>query len=314
LKVAVTGGAGYIGSLLVKRLIDKGFDVVSVDNLLSGDYNSLFRVGANKKAQLYQGDIRDLKLLLEKLEGADVVAHLAAVPGLVLCDERPNEAVSINVYGTHQVLEAARRLDIGRVVFCSSAAVYGRPERLPVRETDPLRPLNLYGVTKLSGEKLMEAYWNSYGVETVSLRFGNVYGVGLFTNYDTVIPKFVRQGLGGESLTVFGDGSSSRDFVHVDDVVQALLLSIEASGFGGEAFNIGSETVHIGDLAVMVSELIEEETGRGVSVVNLPARVGETKNFSYDVDKIVRDLGYRPVWDVRQGVEQVIRFCLEELG
>jgi len=306
MKVAVTGGAGYIGSTLVKRLFEEGNEVVSVDNLMKGDYQYLKELEADPNLELVVGDIRDANLLDEIFKGAESVAHLAALPGLILCREQPEEAVSVNIFGTHQVLEAARRLDIKKVVFCSSAAVYGTPVTMPVDEEHPLNPLNLYGVTKLAGEKLMESYHENYGIETINLRFGNVFGLGLYTHWVTVIPKFVRQGLEGKSLTIYGDGQSSRDFVHVEDIVQAITLALRKKGMGGEAFNVGGETLKIGLLAEVVSEELEKATGRGASFVYLPPRPGETKNFSYRLDKIKKALGYRPKWSVRKGVKQLI--------
>jgi len=225
------------------------------------------------------------------------------------CKNDPESAASINVYGTYQVLETAKKLGIDKVVFCSSAAVYGKPQRLPVVETLPLRPLNLYGVTKLAGEKLMDVYHDNHRMETISLRFGNVYGVGLYTNYDTVIPKFVRMGLQGQDLTVYGDGTGSRDFVHVEDIAQALALALESKGKGGEAYNVGGETMEIGALAELVKSLIEDISE--VEIVNLPPRPGETKEFSYDLKKIREGLGYEPKWSVERGVRQILDYRLE---
>jgi UDP-glucose 4-epimerase len=314
MKVAVTGGAGYIGSTLVKKLVLEGDQVVSVDNLMNGDYGPLRALGMGEKAALHVADIRDGKRVEESFAGSDAIAHLAAIPGLVKCREKPEEAASINLYGTQQVLEAARRLDIGKVVFCSSAAVYGRPVELPVTESHPLRPLNLYGVTKLAGEKLMEAYGENYGMETISLRFGNVFGVGLYTNYDTVIPKFVRMGLDGEPLTVYGDGTSSRDFVHVEDIVHAMTLSLSSKGLGGEAYNVGGETLEIGTLAKNVADFLEKETGDRVGITHLPPRPGETKELSYNLEKVKADLGYETRWSVMQGVEQIMKYRLGQLA
>jgi len=313
MRVAVTGGAGYIGSILVKSLIDEGVAVVSLDNLMQGDYRYLKELDADSDLELVVGDIRDSKLIDEVFKGADAVAHLAALPGLTLCRERPDEATSINIYGTHQVLEAARRLDVGRVVFCSSAAVYGTPMTMPVDEGHPLRPLNLYGVTKLAGEKLMESYYENYGMETISLRFGNVFGVGLYTYWRTVVPKFVKQGLEGKALTIYGDGENSRDFVHVEDIVQAVILALRKKEISGETFNVGGETVKIGRLAEIVSEELKKATGRGASVVHLPPRPGETKRFSYSLDKIEKSLGYRSKWSVRKGVEQLIDYRKKQM-
>ena len=313
MRIAVTGGAGYIGSMLVKVLLDEGISVVSVDNLMRGDYRYLKELEASRDLELIVGDIRDSKLLEEAFKGAEAVAHLAALPGLTLCSERPEEAVSINIYGTHQLLEAARRLDIEKVVFCSSAAVYGTPLEMPVDEGHPLRPLNLYGVTKLAGEKLMESYHKNYGIETVSLRFGNVFGVGLYTRWETVIPKFVRQGLEGRPLTIYGDGESSRDFVHVEDIARAVILALRKKGIGGEAFNVGGETVKIRRLADNVSEELEKVTGKGASSINLPPRPKETKRFSYRLDKIEKTLGYKPMWSVRKGVKQLIDYRIRQM-
>lgn len=314
MRVAVTGGAGYIGSTLIKKLIDDGDRVVSIDNLMRGDYKYLKAVRAHDKTDLYEGDIRDGKFLEEIFEGAEAIAHLAALPGFILCREEPEEAISVNIYGTLHVLETARKLDIGKVVFCSSAAVYGKPVKMPVSEGHPLRPLNLYGVTKLAGEKLMEVYYDNYGIETISLRLGNVFGVGLYSNYETVIPKFVRQGLGGKPLTVYGDGKNSRDFVHVEDIVQAIILAFKAIGKGGEVFNVGGGTLEIGYLASLISKSLKKATGTGVRITHLPPRAGETKNFSYNLEKIEKGLGYRPIWSVRKGIEQIIEYRLGQMG
>jgi UDP-glucose 4-epimerase len=313
MNVAVTGGAGYIGSTLVKKLIDEGEGVVSIDNMMRGDYVHLRSVGAHHMAKLLVGDIRDIGLLKEAFSEAEAIAHLAALPGLVNCRDKPEDAVSINIYGTHQVLEAARKLDIKKVVFCSSAAVYGRPLELPVKEMHTLRPLNLYGLTKFAGEKLMDIYNDNYGIDTISLRFGNVFGVGLFTNYETVIPKFVKMGLDGEDLTIYGDGTSSRDYVHIQDIVQAILLSLRSKGISGEVYNVGGETMRIDALANHVVNALKEEIGKEVGITNLPPRSGETKEFSYTLKKIKKDLGYEPHWSVKEGIKQVLMYRIGQL-
>ncbi|MBD3207411.1 NAD-dependent epimerase/dehydratase family protein, partial [Candidatus Bathyarchaeota archaeon] len=180
MKVGITGGAGYIGSTLVKRLTDMNHDIVSIDNESIGSYEYLIKE-ETEYTQLITGDIRNLKLLEKSWEGCDAIAHLAALPGLVLCKNNPEEAVSVNIFGTYNVLSAARNLGINRVVFCSSAAVYGEPSKLPVTEDHELNPLNLYGVTKMAGEKIMKAFHLNENIDTVNLRFGNIYGVGLYT-------------------------------------------------------------------------------------------------------------------------------------
>jgi UDP-glucose 4-epimerase len=311
MKVAVTGGAGYIGSTLVNRLLAEGMDVTCIDNLTKGDYKHLKSVETHKKPDLLIGDIRDRSLLDEAFEGADAIAHLAAIPGLTQCKNHPEEAISVNIYGTHQVLEAAKSNDIRKVVFCSSAAVYGTPLNLPVDEFHPLLPLNLYGVTKLSGEKLMSVY-HVDGLDTVSLRFGNVFGVGLYSNWDTVIPKFVRQALEGKPMTIYGDGENSRDFVHVEDISEAIMLSLKSEGIAGEAYNVGGEVLTIGRLSEIILKEIERVTGRVTGISYLPSRPGETKNFSYNLEKIREKLGYVPKWTVEKGIEQLIEYWVSQ--
>jgi UDP-glucose 4-epimerase len=313
LKIGVTGGAGYVGSNLVKVLIADRNEVVSIDNLMNSDYSHLRTQGSGDTANLLEGDIRDLEFMVETFEGCDAIAHLAALPGLVKCRERPDEATSINVYGTYNVLEAARRLGIGKVVFCSTAAVYGNPAKMPVTESIPLRPLNLYGVTKLAGERLMDVFSDNHGIATISLRFGNVFGVGLFTNYDTVVPKFVRMGLNGEDLTVYGDGTSTRDFVHVEDIARAMTLALKSKGKGSEVYNVGGETMEIGILAKRIVDSLRGSTEKEVGIINHPPRAGETKEFSYNLEKIRMSLGYEPSWSIKAGIEQIIKFRLEQL-
>jgi UDP-glucose 4-epimerase len=314
LKIGVTGGAGYIGSNFVRNFIDGGNEVVSIDNLMNADYSHLKSQGLGDSAVLLEGDIRDLEFMVKSFEGCDAIAHLAALPGLAKCRERPEDAITINVYGTYNVLEAARRLGIGKVVFCSTAAVYGKPVEIPVTEVIPLRPLNLYGVTKLAGERLMDVFHDNHRISTTSLRFGNVFGVGLFTNFDTVIPKFVRMGLNVEDLTVYGDGSSTRDYVHVEDIAKALTLALESKREGGKVYNVGGETMEIGVLATMIAKALKVHSGKDIDIVNHPPRAGETKEFRYNLEKIRKDLGYEPSWSIQAGIEQIIKYRLEQPG
>ena len=310
MKVGVTGGAGYIGSTLIIKLLKQGDDVISIDNQMIGDYSYLTNDSLGRKAEQIVGDIRDLDLLVEKWKDCEAIAHLAALPGLVLCNEKPEEAVSVNVFGTYQMMEAARKLDINRVVFCSSAATYGVPIKMPVTEEHPQRPINLYGVTKVSGEQIIDTYFDNYGIETVNLRFGNIYGVGLYTRWGTVIPKFVNQAVNGDKITVYGDGEYSRDFVHVQDITKAMMLGMTISGVGGQAFNVGGETLTINEIASMTMEEYNRATGGDAQAVNTPPRQGETKKFSYDLTKIRTKLGFENDWTVREGIKQLIKYRL----
>ena len=307
MRVAVTGGAGYIGSTLVRNLLSEGHGVTALDNQATGNYRYLKQL-KNGGVKLLEGDIRSPPDLDAALKGADAVVHMAALSDLDICNEKPEEAVSVNVYGTYQVVEAAKRNGVGRLVFCSSAAVYGTPASTPVTERHALHPLNLYGITKLAGEKLINASHTNHGLETVNLRFGNVYGIGLYTNWVGVIPKFVALGLDGKPLTVYGDGSSTRDFVHVEDITRAIALSLTTEGIGGETFNIGNETTTVNEVAEIVSNEVEKVTKRRVEITHLPPRPGETHEFSYNTAKIRSAIGFEPRWQLRDGIEQIVQY------
>jgi UDP-glucose 4-epimerase len=306
--IGVTGGAGYIGSTLIKNLLSSGERVVSLDNQLIGEYQHIREFYSGEKARYIIGDIRDDEILERVFKDVDAIAHLAAIPGLERCREDPDEAISSNIFGTYQVLDVARKNDIPRVVFCSSAAVYGSPQDLPVSENHPLQPLNLYGVTKEAGERLTDSYHINYGMETVNLRFGNIYGVGLYTRWDTVLPKFVKQGLEGNPLSIYGDGEQSRDFVHVEDISRAIELSLTTPKIGGETFNVGGETLTINHLANLIKEIIEEMTGFSVETKNIQPRKRETKEFSYDLSKIKTQLKFQNHWSIKEGIKQIINY------
>jgi UDP-glucose 4-epimerase len=310
MRIAVTGGAGYIGSILVKKLLEGGYKVATLDNQSTGN-NRYLRPLKTAALEIIEGDIRNPLDLDRAFKNADAVVHAAALSDLDTCNEKPEEAVSVNIYGTYRLLEAALRNSVRRIVFCSSAAVYGVPKTLPVTERDALHPLNLYGITKLTGEKLIESCHLNNGMETVCLRFGNVYGVGLYTNWIGVIPKFVSLGVEGKPLTIYGDGSSTRDFVHIEDIIQAITLSITTKGIKMETLNIGSETTNINEVADIVSQEVKKAMNKSVPLTHLPPRQGETKEFSYDTSRIRRVLGFEPRWKLVDGIKQIVQYRLD---
>lgn len=310
MKIGVTGGAGYIGSFLIKKLVEKGHEVVCIDNEIVGDYKVFEKNGIDKKTSLVKGDIRDKETLIKTFENCDAVAHLAALSNLEICNEQPQEAISVNVFGTHQVMEAVKELGIKKAIFCSSASVYGEPIKIPVAEDSPLNALNLYGITKIAGEKIMNSYWLNDGIDTINLRFGNLYGVGLYTPWYAVIPKFIKQALDGEKMTIYGDGEASRDYVHIEDITSAIIKSITTKNIGGETFNVGGETITVNQVAKIILEETEQATGITSKTINLAPRLGETREFSYDLSKIRSKLRFENKWTVREGIKQIIQYQL----
>ena len=311
MKIGITGGAGYIGSFLIKTLVEDGHEIVSIDDESIGDYKFLKKLGLDEKAELFIGDIRNKELLVQIWENCDAVVHLAALSNLEICNEQPENAISVNIFGTYQVMEAVRELGIPKVVFCSSASVYGEPEKLPVTENSSLNALNLYGISKIAGEKIVNSYWLNDKIETVNLRFGNLYGIGLYTQWYAVIPKFVKQAIDGKEITIYGDGEYTRDYIHLEDVIQAINYSIKTGNLGGETFNLGGETVTVNQIAEMVLEEFEKATGNKPDAVNTPPRPRETKEFSYDLSKTRTMLGLKNKWTIIEGIRQIIQYFLE---
>src|SRR5690606_33315526 len=238
MRVVVTGGAGFIGSNLVRLLLDSGHEVTVLDNFSSGYRDNL----AQLDVRLVEGDVRDPAVVEAAVRGSEVVFHLAASVGNTRSIEHPIADSEINVLGTLHVLEAARRHGVRKVVFSSSAGIFGELKTLPIREDHPAEPDTPYGASKLGAEKLCLAYAKLYPLECVCLRYFNVYGVNQrYDAYGNVIPIFVHRRLRGEPLTIYGDGEQTRDFINVRDVAMANYRAAMARGVSG-AFNIASGT------------------------------------------------------------------------
>ncbi|NCC36947.1 MAG: NAD-dependent epimerase/dehydratase family protein, partial [Chloroflexia bacterium] len=221
MQIFVTGGAGFIGSHLVKLLVAQGHTVHVFDDLSSGRFERIS--GYGEAVQFTRGDVRDAEAVAAAMQGAGIVFHLAALVSVVESVEHPPKAYATNVLGTVHVLEAARRLGVQRVVQASTCAVYGNTEQLPVSEQTPVQPLSPYASTKLAAEQAGQLYQQLYGLATVALRFFNVYGPGQdpASPYAAVVPRFIAALRAGEQPCIFGDGLQSRDFVFVGDIVQA---------------------------------------------------------------------------------------------
>ena len=311
MKWLITGGCGFIGTALIKSLVDEGGHFVRVvDNLSVGTRDDLARVCEYDEAgdagvQLLVGDIMDEALALDAGRDMDVIVHLAANPGVGPSVENPRLDCVTNVIGTLNYLESARANGIRRFVFASSGAPVGECIP-PIHEEMAPHPVSPYGASKLAGEGYCSAYFRTYGVETVSLRFGNVYGPGS-GHKSSVVAKFIRQALKGEMLEVYGDGRQTREFIYIEDLVGAIRKAAEVPGVGGEVFQIatGSETT-VGEMLEILFAEFERRGIRGVRFVNGEKRLGDiVRNFS-DTSKAGRMLGWQVQTQLAEGIGTTI--------
>lgn len=299
----VTGGAGFIGSNLAALLIERGHNVSILDNLTSGYRENLTSLSA---ARFIEGDIRDARAVDEAMAGAEVVFHLAASVGNARAIDHPLADSEVNVLGTLTVLEAARRHGVRKVVFSSSAGIFGELKTLPINEDHPVEPDTPYGASKLCAEKHCLAYAKLYPLECICLRYFNVYGVNQrYDAYGNVIPIFVDRLLRGQPLTIYGDGAQTRDFVNVRDVAEANYLAGMKRGVSG-AFNVGSGTsVTINALARLVAEC----GGLDVAVERTAPRKGDVRHSLADISRAGAAFGYMPVVDLKSGLSEYIAWA-----
>jgi len=297
-KVLVTGGAGFIGSNLSRMLLDEGNEVILYDNLSSGYREN---VPALPDAKFIEGDIRNASLLTEVMRDTDTVFHLAASVGNARSIAYPIEDSEINVIGTLRVLEAARAQGVRKIVFSSSAGIFGELKSLPIREDHPVEPNSPYGASKLAAEKMCLAYAQLYELEAVCLRYFNVYGINQrYDAYGNVIPIFAHRMLRGEALTVFGDGEQTRDFINVGDVAKANLQASQTRSVSG-AFNIASGS------AITVNRLIELMSAAGEisPVVEYgPLRSGDVRHSRADVSAAREAFGFQPSVKLEEGLSE----------
>ncbi len=294
----VTGGAGFIGTNLIKKLLADGHRAISFDNYAAGKIADRFQAGA----EYIEGDIRDVDALKKACQGVDGIFHLAALPRVLFSMEHPAETHDVNVTGTFNVLLAAREAGVKRVVFSTSSAAYGNQEVYPVKEDGVSKvPLSPYALHKLIGEQYCRMFADLYGVETVSACFFNVYGPYFDPEgaYALVIGRFLKLRVEGKPLTVRGDGSMARDYTHVDDVVAGLLLSMTKDTVGhGEVINLGyGKPYSISDLVALI----------GGPVEYVPELAGEVKLTHADNSKAKRLLGWEPKIALADGVAELKR-------
>lgn len=321
----ITGGCGFIGCNLVRHLLAEGGHAVRVlDNLEAGGLERLAALAPVRKVsaapsaeggsagavELVVGDILDPELVCRSARGRDVLVHLAANTGVGPSVENPHRDCYVNVIGTLNCLEAARHAGVRRFVFASSSAPLGAVEP-PLHEDMAPRPISPYGASKLAGEGYCSAYWRSFGLETVALRFGNVYGPGS-DRKSSVVAAFVRRALAGQPLEIHGDGNQTRDFIFVDDLVQAILKAARLPGIGGEIFQIATarETT-VGEIANLLVDLLAQAGLPPVPVRYAAPRLGDVRRSYAETTKAERLLGWRASTPLEEGVRRVLRWFQE---
>lgn len=306
MKVLVTGGAGFIGSHLTERLLAAGDRVMVVDDLSTGKRDNLPR---HEALEFVEGDIRDAAVIDRCARGMDAVVHLAAVASVQASMDDPLRTHQVNFDGTLNLLEASRRHGIRRFLYACSAAVYGDAAGIPVAEEALPRPLSPYAVDKLSGEHYLLHYHRAHGLAATSFRFFNIYGPRQDPSspYSGVISIFVERLKSNRPVTVFGDGTQTRDFVYVADLADLLARAVHGSEGNGGVFNVGTGTQH--SLQQLLASL-EKLSGKKIERRHEPARAGDIRHSCADVSRLKRVFGAAPATPFEQGLKKL----LESLG
>lgn len=307
----VTGGAGFIGSNLVEELIRRDEKVRVIDNFFTGKKENIEEF--IPKIELVQGDIRNLDGVREAVDGVDFVLHEAALTSVVRSIEHPLATTETNIDGTLNVLVAARDAKVRRVIYASSSSIYGNSPALLKREDMIASPLSPYAVSKLSGEYYCQVFYRIYGLETVILRYFNVFGPrqNLVSQYAAVIPRFIKAMFNRKSPTIYGDGEQSRDFTFVENVVEANILACREEKITGEIFNIGGgRSTTINQLAELISRLLD----KSIEPIYTDPRPGDVRHSLADITKARRLLSYQPRINLKEGLKRTLKWYRECLS
>jgi UDP-glucose 4-epimerase len=308
MRVLITGGAGFIGSNLVRALLARGDDVRVLDNFSTGNRGNLGEVGNH--VELVEGDLRSYERVHNAVRGVELVFHLGALGSVPRSVQDPLTSGAVNVEGTLNVLLAARDEGIRRVVFASSSSIYGNQPELPLRETMAPDPISPYGVAKLAAERYCVSFTRVYhSFETVVLRYFNVFGPRQDprSQYAAVVPLFVTAVAAGEEVTIFDDGNQSRDFTYIDNVVAANLLAADAGGASGRIFNVSAGApATVNELADTIGRLLDKPVERRY----LPPRPGDLRDSWADVSEARDALGFEPTVSLEEGLRRTAEFLL----
>lgn len=295
MKFLVTGGAGFIGSNLTKFLCDKGHDVTVVDDLSWG-----YRRLVDPRAKFVKGRIQDRRLMEKILPKTDVVFHLAAISTINLSLKKPVSYFENNVLNALQLLEAMRKTGVNKIVYSSTSSVYGEPKRLPIREDDPKEAISPYGGSKFAFENVLSAYYHSFGINSVSLRYFNVYGPNdEQKDNPRAVPTWIKQALTGAQLRVFWRGKQEKDYIFVGDIVQANWLAAQHCR-GRRYYNVGSgRSVIMNDIIKMLEKIF----GKKLPINHAGERAGDAQRVVGDNSKIKKELGWRQTVDLETGLK-----------
>lgn len=330
MKWLITGGCGFIGTSLIRKLIQssESHQIRVLDDLSVGKREDLKKVCEFRElkgdaiysnmnicktdsVELIVGDIRDELLALKVTKDIDVVVHLAANTGVGPSVENPRLDCMVNVIGTFNYLEGARQNKVPKFIFASSGAPAGEVEP-PIHEELPPHPVSPYGASKLAGEGYCSAYSRSFGINTVMLRFGNVYGPGSI-HKSSVVAKFINKALNGEALEIYGDGNQTRDFIFINDLIGAVLLAVNQKDIGGEAFQIAtSRETTVSEIALKIKEILNQKGINDSRVVNSEERLGDVKRNFSDTRKAKNHLGWESLVDLDEGLRHTIEYFLDQ--
>ena len=302
-KYLVTGGAGFIGSHIVERLVQDGAQVRVVDNLSTG---RIARLGHLLSAiEFVEGDLASESTANEAVDGMDFVVHQAAIPSVQRSLSDPIATNRANVVGTLNLLESCRRVGVQRFVYAASSSAYGNTEVLPKQEDMAPNPMSPYALQKYVGERYCKLYFELYGLETISLRYFNVFGPGQdpHSEYSAVIPKFINCLLNNQPITIYGDGEQSRDFTFIENVIEANMLALNAAAVGGQMCNVGcGERISLNRLVV----LLEREIAGSARVIHVEPKLGDVRHSLAAVDRARALLNYQPKIGVEEGLRRTI--------
>lgn len=322
MKWLITGGCGFLGTSLINKLLeDENNSIRILDNLSVGTRDDLSLVCKYseklpdslskqfKGVELVVGDILDENIALAVTKGIDIIIHFAANTGVGPSVDAPRMDCFVNVIGTFNYLDAARLNKVSRFVFASSGAPAGEVEP-PIHEELPPHPVSPYGASKLAGEGYCSAYYKTFGIETVALRFGNVYGPGSI-HKSSVVAKFIRKAIDGEELEIFGDGNQTRDFIYIDDLINAVVLAATKQGVGGEVFQIASNNeTTVGEITEKMIETLKDYEITNITVINSEKRLGDVMRNYSDTSKAKKILGWSPQVNQETGLKRTVKyFC-----